>query len=910
MKKTGINKATFTERPDEDFYRLLFESHPNPMWFYDLETLRFLDVNEAAVKHYGYTREEFLSLTIADIRPPEDLPALTIAIARAHEGLRSYDSVWRHRKRDGTIIYVQITGHTLTFANRPAGFVLAQDVTPQQLMQEQLRESEERFQLAARATNDAIYDFNLLTDELWWNEGVRTLFGYREDEIGTDIGWWEAQVHPEDRERVNASLYSAINGGATSWSNEYRFRRADGEYAYVFDRGYIVHDESDTPVRMIGAVVDLTKRRRAEQELQQREEHFRALIENSTDFVNVLSADGKIIYENPSSERQLGYAPNEVIGHSAFDLIHPDDVLQLRAVFSHVTAHQGAAALVRFRFRHKNGSWRHFESTATNLLDNPAVAGVVVNSRDVTERERIAAERDVERRVLDALVDQLPVGVMLRDSQGRYTQVNQQAAMIFGIERERIIGMSTDDLLRVLQARTLEGVPLRSSDDLPSAVAIREGQSVGPFEYIVTAPDGGVRHVVATATPVKVGAELFGTVIVGNDVTEQRRVQEQLRQSQKMEAIGRLAGGVAHDFNNLLTAITGYSDMLLRRTDISAAARSHVEQIRRAADRAAALTQQLLAFSRKQMLQTRVINLNKTISELEGILRRLIGEGIQLETDFAPDLDCIQADPHQMEQVVINLAVNARDAMPGGGRLVIETRNAGIQPEAEERRHGIEPNRYCLLTVRDTGHGMSEETRSRIFEPFFTTKEIGKGTGLGLSTVYGIIKQSSGHILVESEEGRGTIFKVYLPCVKGEPEATQKQLANRAESAQGTETVLLVEDEEMVRRMASEVLRLQGYTVIEAEDGRHALEICREQNRHIDLMITDVAMPEMSGAQLVHAAHLLRPSLRVLYMSGYTEEAIVQQGIVAADVAFIHKPWTPAAFLAKVREVLEASTLR
>jgi signal transduction histidine kinase len=458
----------------------------------------------------------------------------------------------------------------------------------------------------------------------------------------------------------------------------------------------------------------------------------------------------------------------------------------------------------------------------------------------------------------------------------------------------------------MLQVRTLDGEAVQSEKDLPSSSAISEGKAVGPFEYIVTAPDGEVRRVVATATPVSVDHELFGTVIVGNDVTEQRRVSEELRQAQKMEAIGRLAGGVAHDFNNLLTAITGYSDMLLRRTDLSAEARNHIEQIRRAADRAASLTRQLLVFSRKQIMQTRVMNLNETIGELEGILRRLIGEDVKLETRYAPNLDSVQADPNQMEQVIINLAVNARDAMPEGGRLVIETRNADVQGEAAERNHEIEPNRYCLLLVSDTGHGMSDEIRSRIFEPFFTTKEIGKGTGLGLSTVYGIVKQSGGHILVESEPGRGTTFKVYLPCVKGKPEADAKQQQpDRIERARGTETILLVEDEEMVRSLAREVLRLYGYTVIEAQDGRRALEVCRDNAQRIDLMLTDVAMPEMNGVQLARAALILRPAMRVLYMSGYTEAAIVQHGVLDGNVPFIRKPWTPAAFLAKVRGVLE-----
>lgn len=771
----------------EDSYRLLFESNLQPMWFYDIETLRFLAVNDAAIDHYGFSRDEFLAMTIKDIRPPEDIPQMLSAVAEVETGVVTYERAWRHRKRDGTIIYVRITSQVLTYLGCRAELIVAQDVTKHQTMQEQLRRSEQL---------------------------------------------------------------------------------------------------------------------------------FRALTENALDVITILDREGRVLYESPAVTRMTGYTPDEIIGTNAFDLVHPEDMAAMRREFKYKLRHPGKVVPFESRLRHKDGTWRHIEGTGVNLLHDPAVGGIVVNSRDVTERKAVEAERGLERRVLDALIDQLPLGVMFRDREGRYTQANRRIAVILGVEREQLVGLLGDDMVQLTRMSALDGEPLDSGAELPSTRALERGESVESDERLIKTLAGEVRHVVTTATPIKIDDEIYGSVVVIDDITERRREQEQLRQSQKMEAIGRLAGGVAHDFNNLLTAITGYSDLILRRADASQTTRKHAEQIRRAADRAAALTQQLLAFSRKQMLRTRVFNLNVIIAEMEEMLRRLIGEDVHFETRLAPDLAFIKADPHQMEQVIVNLAINARDALAAGGTLLIETRNAGnadTTPHAE-----LAPDRrYCVLTVRDTGHGMNEETRRRIFEPFFTTKEQGKGTGLGLATVYGIVKQSGGHVVVNSEQGQGTIFEIYLPTADANPTAaneskppedtpTSSATPTPCDAPNGA-TVLLVEDEEIVRRMACEVLREHGYTVIEAGNGRIALDICRSHNEKIDLMITDVVMPEMGGAELASAVRGARPEMPVLFMSGYTDDAVIRHGVHERERAFIHKPWTPAAFLAKVRELIKTT---
>jgi signal transduction histidine kinase/ActR/RegA family two-component response regulator len=384
-----------------------------------------------------------------------------------------------------------------------------------------------------------------------------------------------------------------------------------------------------------------------------------------------------------------------------------------------------------------------------------------------------------------------------------------------------------------------------------------------------------------------------------------RQSEEQLRQSQKMEAIGRLAGGVAHDFNNLLTAITGYSQILLMRLGADHPMRGAVENIRKASDRAAQLTRQLLAFSRKQMLEPKILDLNALVASVEGMLRRLIGENIQLVSDPAPALGRVKADPGQIEQVLFNLVVNARDAMPQGGRITLRTANLVLLPGDPRVESGLAAGEYVVLVVSDTGTGMDAETQTRIFEPFFTTKEKGKGTGLGLSTVYGIVSQSGGHIGVESARGKGASFTILLPRVEGAVEPAVTAPAEAGIGPRGAETVLLVEDEDIVRSLAADALRMHGYTVLEAAHVGDALAICRHHDGRIDLVLTDVVMPELNGKELFERLLAIRADLKVLYMSGYAESGIVHDGMLDPGTAFLPKPFTPESLAAKIREVLE-----
>jgi len=387
-----------------------------------------------------------------------------------------------------------------------------------------------------------------------------------------------------------------------------------------------------------------------------------------------------------------------------------------------------------------------------------------------------------------------------------------------------------------------------------------------------------------------------------------RASQSQLEHSQKLEAIGQLAGGVAHDFNNMLTAIIGYTDLSLRRVGLENPIRRNLEETKKAAERAASLVRQLLAFSRKQILEPKVLDLNEVVKDMHKMLTRLIGENIQLATRLETELGSVKADPCQVEQIIVNLVVNARDAMPRGGRVTVETANVTLDEQNALKHVLVKPGEYVMLAVSDTGSGMDQETQARIFEPFFTTKEVAKGTGLGLSTVYGIVKQSGGNIWVYSEQGFGTVFKVYLPRLD---DAAASTLANQSQETnvpRGTETILLVEDEEVVRGLTRKILMQAGYNVLDAKGGDEAIRLCRAHAGPIDLLLTDVVMPEVSGKEVADRLLELRPSIRVLYMSGYTDEAIVQHGVLDANVKFIQKPFTWVGLTRKVREVLNSKT--
>jgi two-component system, cell cycle sensor histidine kinase and response regulator CckA len=528
------------------------------------------------------------------------------------------------------------------------------------------------------------------------------------------------------------------------------------------------------------------------------------------------------------------------------------------------------------------------------LVTTALVWGNAWSLRGIDGRRKQAEESLAnEHNLLRTLIDALPDVVFTKDLAGRFVLGNPAAVRLVGLTGEKeLAGKTVFDLYPRALADAYH------ADDR-QAVA---GQPVFNREEPCLDTTGRQHWYLTIKGPLRDRTgRTVGLVGVSRDITERRKLEAQLQQAQKMEAIGQLAGGVAHDFNNLLTVINGYSELLLAALPAGDPSRSWLEAVREAGDRAAGLTSQLLAFSRRAVLKPRVIDPNAVVAENNRMLRRLIGEDVLLTVTSDPKVRRVKVDPGQLGQVLMNLAVNARDAMPRGGRLTIETRNVELDEFYTSLYPEAVPGRYVLISVSDTGAGMTPEAKVRIFEPFFTTKGEGQGTGLGLATVYGIVKQSGGHIEVYSEEGKGTTFKVYLPAledaVTAEPEAVQVR--------GGTETVLLVEDEPRVREFAVLALQNYGYDVLAASDGREALRLVEERRLALDLRATDVVMPHLGGRELVEALRGRYPELKVLYLSGYTDDAVVRHGIMQADVAFLQKPYTPLSLARKVRAVLD-----
>ena len=510
------------------------------------------------------------------------------------------------------------------------------------------------------------------------------------------------------------------------------------------------------------------------------------------------------------------------------------------------------------------------------------------------QRQTLDALRASEERYR-SLFESNVAGVFRSTFDGRMLDCNRRLSELFGYTREELLSQPSWMLYP------------GGKEDRDTLVADRLRTGVpGIFEKCYRRKDGSL---VWTITSASVGKEADGTPYFEGtilDVTDRRHLEEQLRQAQRMEAVGRLAGGIAHDFNNILTVISGYSSMLLERSSPSDPVHEDAKEIRSASDRAASLTRQLLAFSRQQVLQPQIVNLNTVLDALAKMVRRLIGEDIETRLVAAPGLGSVKADPGQIEQILLNLVVNARDAMPSGGQLTLETANVDLDTEYSAAHPYTSPGRHVLLAVSDTGIGMDAETRSRIFEPFYTTKEQGKGTGLGLSTVYGIVKQSGGHIEVYSEPGKGTTFKIYLPRV--DQDVADSASPDRGPvSERGQETILLVEDDDALRDLAQRILSARGYTVLAPEKPEDAEAVCRQHPGRIDLLLTDVVMPAISGREVARRVALQRPDIKVLYMSGYTTNAIVHHGVLDEGLAFLPKPFTPATLTSKVREVLDGT---
>lgn len=749
---TDITRLQTTEqrlRDSESSHRQLFEKNPQPMWVYDLETYRFLAVNEAAVSHYGYSRDDFLAMSIADIRPPEDVPRLQADLAATVSEL-NYAGEWRHRTRTGELIDVEIRSHTIEWDGRPARLVVA---------------------------------------------------------------------------------------------------------------------------------FDITARKRATEELDR---FFRL----SQDLLSISTTDGVCLRANPAWERVLGYPLEQIAGRSFLDLVHPDDRDTVAGIMQSLREGSTLSGHVS-RFRCRDGGYRTLEWHSN-------VAGGIAYSvaRDVTDRR--SAEEKI--RDLSRAIEQSPASVLITDLDGRIEYVNPKFESLTGYSLDEVRGLNP----RVLQSGRTDP---RVYDELWSTIL--SGQTwEGELEN--KKKDGSFYHERASISPVRdEDGQIRHFVAVKEDITEQRKLQAQLLQAQKMEAIGLFAGGIAHDFNNLLTIINGYTELLLANPALPESLRSQITTVLRAGEQAAGMTRQLLLFGRKQPGAPVLVELNPLVSDLGGFYRRVLPENISLSVEPSPHPAFVVADPTLLQQVVMNLVLNARDAMPQGGRLRIRIQQVRITDGPDQSRLVEEatPGLYVLLEISDTGIGMTEDVKQRVFDPFFSTKPAGQGTGLGLATVFGIVKGSGGWIHLESTPGGGSSFRIYLPDA-GDPEAAPPQIPEQQESPGGKETILLIEDSPGVREFTQDALTSLGYSVISAASGEEAVYAAQHHRETIDLILADVMLPGLNGPEAVEIIRRLAPGAGILFASGYVSGN--QKAILPSDpgVHFISKPFTINTLSAGVREAL------
>ncbi len=757
-----------------------------------------------------------------------------------------------------------------------------------------LRASEERYALAVRGTSDGLWDRDILTNAEYWSPRFRELVGYHESELPSTFESFVSLLHPDDVDRVILAVRAHLER-REPYDIEYRLRTKNGTYRWFRSRGQAVWNEAGRPVRMAGAITDITDRKSAEEELRATKKLLRAMLDHTPAVVYAKDLNGRYLFVNRRHEQVFGRTNEETVGKSDDELFPGQQIAVYRAHDREVLA--SLKAIEYEETAVQEGRLHTYLSVKFPLLDSSGRPfGVCGISTDITDRKEAEEElRELTDR-LQAIVRASPVPVVAIDPDGIVNMWNPAAERIFGWSEDEVVGRP---------------VPFVPDDKREEFRALRErvlrGESLFQLELQRRRKDGTPIVVNLSAAPLRDrGGRIHGIMAVLEDVTERKRLEEQLRQATKMEAIGRLAGGVAHDFNNMLTAIRGYSELLIQDLPGGDRKRRQAEEILKAAERAASLTQQLLAFSRRQVIQPKTVDLNALLTNLMGMLRRVIGEDIRLVAHLDPGLWPVMADPGQLEQVVLNLAVNARDAMPQGGVLTIETANVWEEASGQGEPAAGSPG-VVQLTVRDTGSGMDAGTLARIFEPFFTTKELGRGTGLGLATVYGIVQQSGGTISADSAPGRGTIFTVRFPRAQA-PVADIRTHDDQAEVFTGSETILVVEDEPFVRQFLKELLASRGYDVLEAASGAEALARCEAYSRPIHLLLTDVVMPEINGRQLAQMLVVKRPEMRVLFMSGYTDDAVLRHGVQNRGAAFIQKPYAPEALLRKIREVLSAES--
>lgn len=859
---------------------------------------RILEANDRALTAYGYSREELLRMTIRDLRHPSSESDFERQWKEAGErGALVFESV--HRTRGGHPFPVEVSVRSISEGEGQFRQSVIRDITERNALDEKLRRMLDAHSAVIESSASAIVtvtpDFRVAT----WNKAAERIFGWTAEEA---LGVPALFVPPHRMENAG-ELHRNVMRGAVISGTPGLGQCKDGRVITLSISAAPLHNPEGQSTGVVLNFLDTTDRTKAEEALRRNESLYRATFDQAAVGMYYASLDGRFLRVNPQYCRITGYSQEELLQLSFRDVTHPDDLQADLERLDRLVSGEGATVRLNQRSIRKDGSAVWVHATVSLLRSESGeplhFVGVV---EDVTERLRAEeALRQSEER-FRCLVESAPEAILVHRDM-RILYVNSAAVAMFGAtSAAELLGRNALDLVSPEDREAVKERVALVARHVPAP----------PIDRSYLRTDGTPIPVEVSAVPIEYDRQPAALVFL-RDITERKRneaekhgLEEQLLQAQKMESLGRLAGGVAHDFNNHLTVITGYCDMLLACMEPDDERREEVEEIRAAGVRAETLTQQLLAFSRKQIAERKPLNLNDVVLESGNILRRLIGEQVEIVTSLDPAPGLVVADRGQIVQILMNLAINARDAMPSGGRIHIGTANVDLDRSVSLQHKDATPGPYVLLSVADTGMGMSAETAQHVFEPFFTTKGMGIGTGLGLSTVYGTVRQSGGWIRVVSRLGEGSRFEIYLPRVASVA-AVREHPAPPAEVPGGVETVLVAEDQPEVRRLAMRILKSNGYQLLEASSGPEALEVSGRHAGPIDLLVTDVIMPRMTGRELATRLRESRPQIKVLYVSGYTADVIGREGVLDAGVAYLPKPFTPAQLSVKVREVLGQS---
>ncbi len=860
-----------------------FENHPDPIWVFDRDTLQCVDVNEAALRWLGFSRETFLAGTVATLASGEDVPALLQDLGQLQPGT-SVSGRWCLKPASGEFVYADVRCSAGVHEGRVLVLTSARDVTGWRAPAD---ESESLLRAVQRLIGLGIWELDPATGTLTWSDNVYEIYGLPRERFGNDLESYMELVHPDDRSAMLAHYRDFIDSGRALFAFEHRVVSAAGRTIFVRGTG----EFRDTPDgRLLGGVVqnitDLIEARDRTEHLSRR---LMDTLENMSDGFLALDRDWRIEYMNTQAEQLLNRPRGEVLGKVIWEEF--PEAVGSGFQQQYETAVSSGQTVRFVEYSAPLSKW--FEVSAY-----PASESLGVYFRDITDRQiaeeamRISDERF--RIVAGATSDV----IWDWDLQAQSVWWNEGVTTLFGYDRDALEPgpeswsqrIHPDDLERVLQGihAVIDGSDSNWEDEYRFVHASGRILTVMDRGYVIRDDDGRA-------------VRMIGSM---NNLTERREMDDRLRQSQKLEAIGQITGGVAHDFNNLLTVILGNADLLAEQLTDRQQLRMMAEMTATAAERGAELTARLLSFARRQALAPQPLNVNRLVKGMDGLLRRTLTEDIDIEIVQAGGLWVTSVDPGQLEVALLNLAINARDAMPGGGCLTIETANTKLDDAYARAHDEVSPGQYVMISVSDTGFGMPSEVVQRAFEPFFTTKEVGKGSGLGLSMVHGFVKQSGGHVKIYAESGEGTTVKLYFPrdlveMPTGDSDETVPLIAG------GRETILVVEDDALVREHLVSQLQDLGYDVAGASSGPEAMELLHRGERY-DLLFTDIVMPGgMNGRQLADEALRVAPRMRVLFTSGYSDNAIVHHGRLDYGVQLLSKPYRRQELAQKVRDVLD-----